>query len=84
MSASSASVEWLIPVRQRNLEDRAAGVDDVDLHTDATIRVVQPIRADHLQRAHAGGLHRWRGAHSAMSSSLVGVMVARWNNAMER
>ena len=35
--------KWLIPVGERNLEDRAAGVDDVDLHADATIRVVQPV-----------------------------------------
>ena len=33
--------------------------------------------------ASAGGPHGWVGAQSAMSSALVGVIVARWKSAMD-
>ena len=53
--------EWLVPVRERNLEDRASGVDEVDLHADATIGVVEAgTSRSPSESAAPGGPHRWR------------------------
>ena len=83
MRASSAPVERFVPVGERDLQQRAAGGDEVGLHADATVGIVEAVGPDHLDGNVSGdGPHGWVGAHSAMSSALVGVIVARWKRAM--
>ena len=48
MRASSAPVEGFVPVGERDLQQRAAGGDEVGLHADATIGIVEAIGTDHL------------------------------------
>ena len=40
----------LVPIGERDLKQHAPGVDEVDLHTDATLGVVEAVRADDLSR----------------------------------
>lgn len=40
----------LVPIGERDLKQHAPGVDEVDLHTDATVGVVEAVRADDLCR----------------------------------
>ena len=54
--------------------------DEVDLHTDATVGVVETIGTDHIHGNVRRWAHGWLGAQSAMSSGFVGVIVGEVNN----
>ena len=44
------AVQRFVPVRQRDLQQRPTGRDEVRFHADATVRIVEAIGTDHLHR----------------------------------
>jgi hypothetical protein len=69
----TAGVEGPSPSSQR---------DEVDLHADPAIGIVKPVGPDDHDGLGGRRITGGSGAHCAMSSSFVGVIVARWKIAI--
>jgi hypothetical protein len=44
------TLERFVSIGERDLQQRAPGGDEVGLHTDATVGIVEAVRADHVER----------------------------------
>ena len=78
-------VEGRVAVGQWDLEQDTAGGDEVRLHADPAVGVVEPLEAPMTSTSSAAdGPHGCVGAHSLISSAFVGVVVARWKSAMAK
>ena len=78
------AVERLVAVREGDVQQHAAGVDEVrsPCRRDRRDRRSGTSRSTSVATS-AGGPHGCVGAQAAMSSSLVGVIVARWKRAID-
>lgn len=71
-----------ITIGERDLQPFAPGLDEMSLHADSILGIIEPVGANHDDRSISGWTPRLAWCPIGDEFALVGVSVARWKTPM--